>query len=67
MHVGRVKLEEDRNLHLALLVEVVKTMTEKMNSRGIDWDPGYPKAAAFGGGVTAKFSGPESRKIESVD
>ena len=67
MHLGNAKIEGEPILHIALRVDDVNAMTEKLKSRGVEFDPGYPKAAAFGGGLTAKFSGPSGEKIELVD
>ena len=67
MNIGESKAEGDRILHIALRVDDVNAMTEKLKSQGVELDPGYPKAAAFGGGLTAKFSGPDGEKIELVD
>ena len=67
IHLGKEMLEGDHILHIALRVDDLNAMTEKLKSRGVAFDPSYPKTAAFGGGLTAKFSGPEGEKIESVD
>ena len=67
MHPGNPENEGDRILHIALRVDDVNAMAEKLKSNGVELDPGYPKAAAFGGGLTAKFSGPDGEKIELVD
>ncbi|RDW21386.1 hypothetical protein CWR48_02995 [Oceanobacillus arenosus] len=67
MHLGKSKVEGDRILHIALRVDDVNAMTEKLTKQGVEFDPDYPKTAAFGGGLTAKFSGPDGEKIELVD
>ena len=67
MHSGQSKIEGDPFLHIALRVDDVNAMTEKLQSRGVEFDPGYPKVAAFGGGLTSKFSGPDGEKIELVE
>lgn len=66
MHVENPE-EGNRILHIALRVDDVNAMTEKLKKQGVEFDPGYPKAAAFGGGMTAKFNGPDGEKIELVD
>ena len=67
MNIGNAKFEGEPILHIALRVEDVNATVEKMKNRGVEFDPGYPKEAAFGGGLTAKFSGPTGEKIELVD
>ena len=64
IHLGKERLEGGCILQIALLVDDVNAMTGKFKGRGVEFDFGYPKTAAFGGGLTAKFSGPGGEKIE---
>lgn len=53
--------------HIALRVDNVDEMTEFLKSKGVEFEPGSPKAAGTGIGRVSVFRDPDGAKIELVD
>ncbi|MCR8633033.1 VOC family protein [Paenibacillus radicis (ex Xue et al. 2023)] len=53
--------------HIALRVDSVDAMVEKLSGLGVVFEPGSPKNAGTGLGRVAVFKGPDGEKIELVD
>jgi catechol 2,3-dioxygenase-like lactoylglutathione lyase family enzyme len=57
----------DRIGHIALRVDSVDAMYEFLISKGVQFEPGSPKAAGTGIGRVAVFRDPDGARIELVD